>query len=264
MGRIFRLLLLQLKTSIVTAAAYRWEFLLDGLVSMFWAATAVIPVFIVYGQDSKREIPGWNFGECLVVIGFFILLQGILDGVINPGLQAVVQHIRAGTFDFFLMKPVDAQFLVSTSKFNVWRVFSLVSSGIIFAVGFSKIGHAPNVIQILGALALLLVSTCILYSIWILVISSAFFFVKVDNLTYLLSSIFDAARWPRSVFPQVWRFVFTFILPLGIMTTFPAEALLGRLDLMNAVSAMLGAVVFFVLARWVWLQSLARYTSAGG
>jgi ABC-2 type transport system permease protein len=262
--RALALLWLQLKTSVITAAAYRWEFLIDGLVSLFWAATAVLPVFIVYGQSSKREIPGWSFGESLIVIGFFVLLQGILDGVINPGLQAVVQHIRAGTFDFFLMKPADSQFLVSTSKFNVWRVFSLLSSGTIFAAGFSKIGHGPAASQIVAALLLLVVSATILYSIWILVISSAFFFVKVDNLTYLLSSIFDAARWPRSVFPAVWRFVFTFVLPLGIMTTFPAEALLGRLEYQNALGAGLGALFFFALSRWVWMQSVARYTSAGG
>ena len=49
-----------------------------------------------------------------MVTGWFILLQGVLDGAINPGLQAVIEHIRKGTLDFVLLKPADAQFLVST------------------------------------------------------------------------------------------------------------------------------------------------------
>ncbi len=53
--------------------------------------------------------------------------------------------------------------------------------------------------------------------------SAAFYVVKVDNLTYLFESIFDAARWPASVFRGVLRVVFTFVIPLALMTTYPAR-----------------------------------------
>ena len=86
--------------------------------------------------------------------------------------------------------------------------------------------------------------------------------VKVDNLSFLFSSIFDAARWPVSVFRGAWRVIFTAVIPLALMTTWPALALLGRLDLRTAAAAVLGAAVFSVLARLVWLRSIARYTSA--
>ncbi len=48
--------------------------------------------------------------------------------------------------------------------------------------------------------------------------------VKVDNLSYLFVSIFDAARWPADVFRGALRAVFTFVVPLALMTTFPARA----------------------------------------
>ena len=72
-------------------------------------------------------------------------------------------------------------------------------------------------------------AVAVLYSLWILVVSAAFFVVKVDNLSFLFLSIFDAARWPVSVFNGFWRFLFTVVIPLALMTTFPAEALLGRI-----------------------------------
>lgn len=264
MRRYLTLLGLQLRTSGLLAAQYRWDFLVDGVVSLFFMATAIVPLFVVYGDGSRAGIPGWSFGEALVVTGWFILLQGVLDGAVNPGLQAVIEHIRKGTLDFVLLKPADAQFLVSTSKFHVWRVTSVVAGLVVFAVAFDRIGHGPRLVDVAASGVLLVSATLLLYSLWILIVSAAFFVVKVDNLTYLFSSIFDAARWPSSVFPKVVRWVFTFVLPLALMTTFPAEAMLGRLAPQALLGALVGTAVFAAVARVVWLRAIGHYTSAGG
>jgi ABC-2 type transport system permease protein len=262
--RYGRLLGLQLRTSALLAAQYRWDFLVDGVISLFWAATAVVPLFVVYAGDARPGIPGWSFPEALVVTGWFILLQGVLDGAINPGLQAVIEHIRKGTLDFVLLKPADAQFLVSTARFQLWRVFSVVSALGIFAFAFHRLGRWPQASGVAMSLVLLVASTVLLYSLWILIVSAAFYVVKVDNLTYLFGSVFDAARWPGTVFRGALRIVFTFVIPLTVMTTFPAQALLGRLPLATLVGAVLGSAVFAVAARGVWLRSIGHYSSAGG
>jgi ABC-2 type transport system permease protein len=54
------------------------------------------------------------------------------------------------------------------------------------------------------------------------------------------------------------------VIPLAVMTTFPAEALLGRLELPTLFGAMLGALCFAGLARWAWIKSIGHYSSAGG
>ncbi len=264
MLRYARLLWLQVRTSVLLAAQYRWNFLIDGVISIFWAATAVVPLFVVYGEAARPGIPGWSFGEALVVTGWFILLQGILEGAINPGLQAVIEHIRKGTLDFVLLKPADAQFLVSTARFQVWRVFHLLNAGAVLALAFHRLGRLPGLGGVAMALVLLAVATGLLYSLWILIVSAAVFAVKVDNLTYLFTAIFDAARWPGPVFRGVLHVVFTFVIPLTVMTTFPAEALLGRLAPEALADAVVGAALFAWVARVVWLRSIARYTSAGG
>jgi ABC-2 type transport system permease protein len=46
------------------------------------------------------------------------------------------------------------------------------------------------------------------------------------------------------------------------MTTYPALALLGRLDAVTAAGALLGAAAFGAFARLVWVRSIAHYTSA--
>lgn len=260
MLRYLRLAAIQLRASALLSLQYRWDFLIDGLISTFWMITAIVPLIVAY--SDRTAVAGWAFGEALIVVGWFIVLQGVLEGAINPSLQAVIEHIRKGTLDFVLLKPADAQFLVSTAKFLPWRAINAVAGGGLIAWAFYQLGRWPTLTGVLSSLVLLVVASVLLYSLWILTVSAAFYVVKIDNLTYLFSSVFDAARWPSSVFRGVLAFVFTFIIPLAVMTTFPSEALLGRLPLSSLLGAIGGAFVFSLLSRWVWLRSIGRYTSA--
>ena len=60
------------------------------------------------------------------------------------------------------------------------------------------------------------------------------------------------------------RLVFTFVIPLALMTTYPARALLGTLPPLTLAAPSAGAALAFAVARIVWKASIARYTSAGG
>ncbi len=250
----------QLRISLVLAMQYRWEFMLDGVMSFFWAAVSLVPLYLVFSE--RPVIAGWRYGEALLVIGWFTLLDGVLRGAINPSLATVIGHIRMGTLDFVLLKPADAQFLVSTARFMPWRVVSLLASGLVFGYAFHELGTLPEPRAVLTSLAVLASGVLVLYSIWILVIAVAFRAVRVDNLRYLFEAVFDAARWPASVFKGAVSFFFTFVIPLALMTTYPAQALLGTLSVERFVGSFAGALVFAAVARAIWSRSIATYTSA--
>src|SRR5512138_3342444 len=239
---------------------YRIDFLVQGALALAWTSWSLVPIGVVFGK--RESIAGWSFEEALVVVGWFMVMKGILEGAVNPSLAAVVDHIRKGTLDFVLLKPADAQFLVSTQKFQPWRVVDALGGGVIFAVAFHRLGRWPTPAHLAAAALLFGCAALILYSLWILVVSAAFFVVKVDNLSFLFVSIYDAARWPVSVFKGALRLVFTFVIPLALMTTFPALALLGRLGPARALQALLGAAAFAAMARLVWNRSIGHYTSA--
>lgn len=246
--------------SIIGAMQYRADFLLKGAIALVWLAVALIPLVSVFQQ--RAVVRGWTFPEALVVVGWFALMKGILEGAISPSLTSVVEHVRRGTLDFLLLKPADAQFLVSTAKFEPWRAIDLVGALGVLAYAFHRLGHPPSARAVLLAAALLGVAVLVLYALWILVVSASFWVVKVDNLSYLFGSLFDAGRWPISVFRGVLRFAFTFIFPLALMTSYPAMALLDRLEPRTAGAAVLGGLAFASLARLVWRRALAFYTSA--
>lgn len=262
MLRYLRLFGVQLRASLLLVMQYRVDFLLDAVMSLFWTASALVPLVVLF---SRREaVAGWTWPEALIVVAFFTLLKGLLDGGIHPALQSVVEHIRKGTLDFVLLKPADAQFLVSTARFEVWKGADVLGGLALLGWALAALRLVPSAGAILLVLALLAGAVTILYSLWILVVSLAFVVVKVDNLAYLFESIYDAARWPASIYRGALSFVFTFVIPLAVMTTYPAMAILGRLGPAQAAGALVGAAAFALVARQVWLRSIRRYTSAGG
>jgi ABC-2 type transport system permease protein len=254
------LLGVQLKSSALLSLQYRTDFLVDGAIEIFWAATAIVPLLVVY---SKRDsVAGWKFGEALLVTGWFTLLQGVLEGAINPSLTSVVEHVRKGTLDFVLLKPADAQFLLSTARFQPWRAVNVLTAIAIFVYAFRDLGRAPTASALAVAGVLLIAAIVLLYALWILTVSAAFYVVRIDNLTYLFTSIFDAARWPSTVFRGLLHVVFTFVIPLALMTTYPAQAMLGTLPAHALASAVIASIVFAVASRMVWLRAIGKYTSA--
>ena len=260
MARTLQIVRALVRASLALALQYRLEFLVEGALALLWMAATLIPLLVVF--HARPEVAGWSFPETLIVLGWFVALKGVLEGAVSPSLIQVVEHVRKGTLDFVLLKPADAQLLVSMAKVEPWRIIDLLGAGAIFAYAFVQLGRAPTVSAMLLAALLLLAAVLVLYSIAILVVSIAFVAVRVDNLLYLFQSIFDVARWPSSVFRGFLAVLFTFVIPLALMTTYPALALLSKLDAATAVTALCGALVFAMIARLIWRASIRRYTSA--
>lgn len=255
-----RVLAVQLRLGAVNAMQYRADFVMQGLMAVMWVGVAVVPLMVVY-QD-RTHVAGWSWPQAMVVMGAFTFMKAVLEGVISPSLAAVVEHVRKGTLDFILLKPVDAQWLVSTARLEPWRVLDMVGALGLVVLAMVRLGRWPSALQVIAAAVLLAMGVLVMHSLWVLVVCLSFRVVRVDNLGYLLASLFDAARWPVTVFRGALQLLFTWVLPLAMMTTWPAMAVLGSLAPQTAVAAAGLALGFFAVSRVAWLASLKYYTSA--
>jgi ABC-2 type transport system permease protein len=255
-----RVLGVQVRMSLVQAMQYRGDFVLEGLMSIYWVGWNLLPLLVLYGE--RESVAGWDRPSALVVIAWFVIVRGILEGAINPSLVDVVERIRAGTFDYVLLKPADAQFLVSTARFEPWRAIDVLGGIGLIIWAFTELGRAPRLVDLAAGIGLLASAVVAMYSLWILIVCAAFWVVRLDNLAFLLSAIFDAARWPVQVFRGAWRIIFTFVIPLALMTTYPAMALLGTLRPEAALGCLAGAAAMWLIARVAWRAAIRNYTSA--
>ena len=109
---------------------------------------------------------------------------------------------------------------------------------------------------------MLLAGGAIVYSFFLVLATASFWFLRIENILVIFGDVYQTARWPIGIYPQWLRFILTFVVPVAIAVTVPAEAVVGRLT-GNRVLLALGVATFALAAsRLVWRRGLKRYSGA--
>jgi len=247
------------RVALMTAMQYRASFLVEMVVGAGTTLGVVFPLVFVFGQAP--DVAGWAFHEALLVGAFFLVLQALVGGLVEPNLGALVEGVRSGQLDYLLLKPPDAQLVASFQRVAPARVWDLLGG---VAVGAYALAHlpTPGLGAVVSAGLLLAAGFAAVYGLWVLVVCTSFWFVRVDNLRYLLGAVVDAGRWPVTIYSGWVRIFLTTVVPVALVTSYPALALLGRLEADLAVQAAAVAVGMLVVSRVAWVQALKHYTSA--
>lgn len=255
-----RLLLVQLRHSLLAAMQYRVGFWSDGVLGFLWSLAGVFPMVIAIGH--RPDVAGWSPLQLVVLVGCYAVVQGIFGAFLQPALVESMEHVRRGTLDYVLLRPADALFLCLTAAFSPWRLVEVAGGCVLIAGGLWQLGHVPTPLQLLMAGVAMGLGLVILYSLGVVMLSIGFWALKLENLTFFLESVLDFGRWPGAVFRGPVKAFFTFVIPLILMTTFPARALLGMLDGPALAMAAAVASALAVVARLAWGRALRGYTSA--
>jgi ABC-2 type transport system permease protein len=246
------------KTAISTELEYRLNFVFATLSSLGGLAGSLFSLFLFYRKGYNFQ--GWQWQEALIVVGIFTFLEGFSSTFLASNLNRIVRHVEQGTLDFVLLKPVSSQFWLSFNSFSLWGVPDmLLGLAIVFyAGGLLGVGIGA---YLLGAIPLIF-GVVIMYSLWFILGATSIWFTKIYNITEVLRGLLAAGRFPISAYPASYRFFFTFVIPVMFLTTVPAEALLGRADLIWIAAGGGLAVVLLILSNFVWRFALRFYTSA--
>ncbi|MBZ9712001.1 ABC transporter permease [Deinococcus multiflagellatus] len=260
MRRALRLIRVFTAASVSAQLEYRANFVGAVLASLGEAGVALLGLSLLFSQPGVQQVGGWTFREALLVTGFFMLTEGFISVVVQPNMSKIAEAIRTGNMDFTLLKPIDAQFNVSVRYLNLLRLPDLL-------LGLGLLVYAASGLNLtlagwLAAGALYLSALVIVYCIWLGLSTTAFWFVKTQNVTELFNGLFGAARFPATAFPVPVRLLLTFVVPVALITTVPAQALTGTLTPALALVSPLVAAGLFALTRWFWRRAVASYTSA--
>lgn len=247
------------RVALMNAAAYRASFLVDVLVGAVASVGVVLPLLFVY--EHAGSVAGWTLHQALLVTAFFLVLQGLVGLLIEPNLGAVVEGVRSGALDYLVLKPVDAQLVASLQRVAPAKAWDVLAGLLLGAWALAHL-PPPTPLGALLALGLLLAGLAAIYGVWVLVICTSFWFVRVDNLRFLLTAALDAGRWPVGVYRGWVRLLLTVVVPVALVTSFPAMALLGTADPWTALHALAVAGGLLLASRLTWRGALRHYTSA--
>ena len=237
---------------------YRINFVLATLTSLGNLAGSLFGLFLFYRTGYTFQ--GWSWAEALVVLGIFTLLQGFSSTFLAPNLNSIVKLVQQGTLDFVLLKPISSQFWLSIHTISPWGIPDIVfGGGLIFYAGNQLNVQFSD--YLLSAIPLIF-GFASLYSLWFMLGATSIWFVKIYNVTEVLRGLLEAGRYPMVAYPTAYRFFFTFVVPVAFLTTVPAEAMLGRVQLGWIVGAGFLAIALLFIARAFWGYALRFYTSA--
>ncbi|MCC5627162.1 ABC transporter permease [Nostoc sphaeroides CHAB 2801] len=258
MERYLKVLRLFWSAAIAAELEYRINFFIATLSSLGNLVGSLFGLFLFY--RTGYTFSGWSWEAALVVLGIFTLLQGFSATFLASNLNRIVRHVQEGTLDFILLKPIRSQFWLSTHTLSPWGLPDIIFGSIVIGYAGKHLGVGIDD-YLVGVLPLLF-SFVILYSLWFMLGATSIWFVKIYNATEVLRGLLEAGRYPIAAYPTAYRFFFTFVMPVGFLTTVPAEALLGRSEISWLIGAAILAVTLFFASTWFWRFALRFYTSA--
>lgn len=247
------------RASVSGELEYRFNFLSNALLSVFWMIWAAIGVSVYFRFGGT--VGGWTYGEVLVVIGLFFAVNGLRQALFSPNLEQMSEYVRRGTLDFLLTKPVDSQLLVSLRHLGVYNLLDPVLGLVLAGVGLALSGRGVSVGGLAQFLLLFAAAVLLLYALTLLLMALAVVLVGAQELDSVSFAVVELARFPVQLYRNPVQAVLT-VIPVALLTTFPAQALLGRLAPVQLLIGPLIALTCLALATLAWRRSLRSYTGA--
>lgn len=240
--------------------AYRVNFFTQLFQAFMALGLSLGGLAIVFNQTDT--LAGWHPAELIALVGIYILVGGMINLMIQPSMQRFMEDIRMGTLDFMILKPEDAQFLVSVRQVEIWKLIDILLGIGVLVYALVRLGAQLGVAQAVSFGVALLAGATIVYSFWMVLATSAFWFVKTENILVIFQSMYQAGRWPITIYPAWLQTILTFLVPIAFAVTVPAQALTGRLNGQTLGLAVLVAALLFAVARWFWRFGIRFYAGA--
>ena len=249
-----------LHTSLASELEYKANIIIDLNTAILSLGGSIFLLSIFF--QNTENIGGWDFKQALIIQGIYTILNGITNTWFNPNLTEIVKHIREGTLDFVLLKPIDSQFFISFKKFNPSGILEILLGLclLIYCISINKINL--NIEFLILCSITIICSICILYSLWFFISTTTIWFVKTWNATEVLRSFLYLGRFPLSSFSFSLRIFFSVFIPIAFITSIPSEVFLGYAQLWKIFLEITISGIFLFTSRRFWIFALKYYTSA--
>jgi len=253
-----RLLIVFFRVNVVGELAYRVNFFVQLFQSLLSLALSLAGLTVIFTYTDT--LGGWRPDEVLALVGVYFLVGGMIGLVIQPGMEQLIAAVRDGTLDFALTKPEDAQLIVTIQRVEIWKLIDIALGFAVLVTALVRLGDNVGGSQAALFILMILAGGAIIYSFWLILATLAFWFVRVENILVIFQSMYEAGRWPVSLYPGWLKYGLTFVVPVAFATTVPVEALTNRLGWETLLAAIALAILLLAVSRQFWKLGLKHYS----
>lgn len=258
--RHLKLFFLFSRFSLKTTFQARFGILLfiAGKIARFLFLLALI--YIVFGRVSS--IKGYSLDQVII----FFLTFNLVDTLSQILFREVYRFrylVTSGSLDQILIKPYHpfVRVLIGGVDFLDLIVFfpylALTAWYMTQAGGLTYGGILLYALLVGNAFI-------IAAAFHILALAVGILTTEVDHTMMIYRDLTSMGRFPMAIYQEPVKTIFTFIIPIGVMMTFPAQALFGLLTAKHMVAAFVLSSSLFGLSLFIWNRALREYQSWGG
>jgi ABC-2 type transport system permease protein len=245
---------------------YRTSFFLFLAGQTLVAALDFATIAVIF--TAVDTLAGWSVGEVAYLYGTSGLAFGLADLFVSP-IDRAGLHIRAGSFDGFLVRPLGTVWQLLGAEFGLRRVGRTIQPAVVLVVALvrSDIAWGPDdlLLVVTGVVA----GAVIYGALW--VVTTAPTFWVIDALEAANSFTYGGlvvTQYPLDVMGRWLRRVATFVVPLASVAYLPGCRLFDKpmpsgLPRWVAWTGPLVAGAMVVAARAAWSFAVRRYRSTG-
>lgn len=263
--RYLRLYLALARYGLSRELAFRGNFLVKIFVEVLWLCIMLAFYRTVFSKTSV--VAGWSEPQYLFFVGCYFALAGFIEAFFLANCSEFAELIRTGDLDFYLLKPIDEQFLVTCRDIDWSSVANVLMGVAVMGVAFGQLDVPFTVGRFAIFLVLFVCGLAIAYSLLLFLTSTGVWFKRNQSLYELWWLFTSLMRYPREIFvgplayPLGW--FFTYVIPILLVVNLPARTLVKLFDDPVLIAFTVAVAVGLLAAsRKFFRHALRRYRSA--
>jgi len=249
------------KNSVTREMSFKGNFLLWIVVELLWFGLQLCFVSVLYSQT--KTIGTWTQWQMVLLVGASNFIQQLYQAFFLTNCTNLSELVRTGKLDFLLLLPVNTRFLVSLRVVDLGAFVNALFAVCVMTFAAMKLNLHPTLGQFAGFAALCGVGILIHYSLMFILATICFWTVRAQGIVWGYYNLFNIARMPDEAFRGAFKAVFTFALPVLLVSNVPVRVLADKIYSAQMWLLLLGvAVAWAIIAEWFWRLSIRHYTSA--
>ena len=237
-----------------------WVMVLQVLIVCALDPLGTVLMFLRFGSVGP-----WSAERVLLIYAMAVTSYGLAETFFRGFDYFPDKIVQSGDFDRLLLRPRSLFTQVAASYFHIHRLSRPIAGLGVIVWSLVRQGFAlsPGNIVIL---TLALLGGMLAYAgVFVMTSGIAIFTVKaLDWIVVFTNASYQVARIPVDYIPPVLRRMFTFFMPMLVVSYYPASAACGWGEpLWKGLLALPAGLAFLGLSLLVWRFGVKRYRSTG-
>ncbi len=261
LGFYFKIYWKILAQDIKSKMSYRADFIISTIGMIFTNVAGFVSFWIMF--RNFPSINGWTYYEMLFLYGFSLValtpVQCFFDN--NWSLR---MYVYSGDFVKYCFRPINLFFYYQSEVFDIKGLGQLAFGIGTIAYSWYHLDIGFSVLMLLKLVVFLLTASLIMIALQNAAAATCFW---IQNSFYVLDFVTrfkDYAKYPITIFSPVFRFIFTFILPIAFIAYYPSIVILrpDEIPVLSWLSPVIG-IVFFWISYKFWMFGAMKYSGTG-